>query len=109
MTDAARRNKIGRAMLSEFGGHQRWFWLSFCDPQLPEGLRFLGACIVRAEGPANALAEAWRAGCNPGGEAQTIELPGTLPSCWPRYRLLSKAEIEHLEAITPPTPMENRG
>ncbi len=79
MTDAERGKRIGHALLSELGNELHWFWLSFCDPDKPQGSQFLGACIVRAEGPANALAESHRAKCNPGGEVQIMQLPPDLP------------------------------
>lgn len=52
------------------------WWISFIDPERPEGTRFVGVCIVKAPGPTTALQEAWFQKCNPGGEAS---INGPLP------------------------------
>jgi hypothetical protein len=52
-----------------------FWWLSFCEPTRPRGRKFLGGCIVEAEDMAEAIAEAWRHGCNPGGEVMGHEIP----------------------------------
>jgi hypothetical protein len=56
------------------------WWLSFVDTskseppdeQVPGGGGFLGVAIVEADDPMSAVREAWRQGCNPGGEVQII-------------------------------------
>jgi hypothetical protein len=44
------------------------FWMSFCDPDLPEGSQFLGVAIVEAKDERTAIVTAWDQNCNPGGE-----------------------------------------
>lgn len=51
-----------------------WFWMSFCNPDLPKGQKFLGATIVEAPNALLAANEAWRIGVNPGGEIKFAEL-----------------------------------
>lgn len=50
-------------------------WLSFADPDRPEGDQFLGVCIVKARGFLLAVEKARALGINPGGEVQGIEAP----------------------------------
>ena len=45
-----------------------FWWLSFCDPDRPKGMQFLGGCIVEADSLKDAIQVAWRHDCNPGGE-----------------------------------------
>lgn len=82
------------------------WWLSFVDPDLPKGERFLGACLVKAlpARPQEALAEAWAQRCNPGGEVMFSEFPGDMPVpdvVFARYgnRLLSRAECQEFDAV----------
>lgn len=105
--------------LSGIGDSPRLFWLSFCDPEKPQGQQFLGVAIVEvtredaalasiivAMGFPNALPGAeWIAaassvarqhGCNPGGEIQACELGPMFPTNVPRHTLLSKAQLEAL-------------
>lgn len=74
-----------------------WYYLSFVDPDKPEGSRWAGACCVRGRTPTDAVGEAWRQACNPGGEVAIIgplpEPPGGAEMC---NRLLSRHEAEHL-------------
>ena len=42
-----------------------WWWMSFADPDLPEGSRFLGVAIVQAPHVAAALTRSHRLGINP--------------------------------------------
>lgn len=63
-----------------------WWWLSFADPDLPKGSQFLGACIVRGTEPMMAqprstdpVPEAWRQGCNPGGQVSMYRVPDDRP------------------------------
>ena len=55
------------------------WWLSFCDGSLPKGSQFLGACIVPAANMADACREAWRRGCNPGGEVCGVQFSADVP------------------------------
>lgn len=50
------------------------YWLSFVDPELPAGNKFLGVCIVDAADPMEAVQEAWDNSCNPGGEVAVLKL-----------------------------------
>lgn len=67
-----------------------WFYLSFATD---EGFR--GGCVVRGDDVAEATKEAWRQGCNPGGEVLGAQVPDDL---MPREsycnRLLTKVEID---------------
>ncbi len=77
-----------------------WWWLSFCDPDKPEGSQFLGACIVDGEDFSDALSVAWAAKCNPGGEIAFVQIGETIPeeaANWPKYTLLSRDQIKELE------------
>lgn len=72
-------------------------YMSFVDPKKPAGQRFLGACLVHAESFEEAIKEAWRRGCNPGGEVMGLE-PEFLPSEKWYNRLLSKEQLDEMEA-----------
>ena len=50
------------------------FYLSFCDPKLPVGEQFLGACIVEAATGVEAVIEAHCREINPGGEVLFVEM-----------------------------------
>ena len=77
---------------------EHYYYLSFCDPDLPEGQQFLGATIVKAADPVLAVAGAWSRGCNPGGEVLLVDLGVDLPqeaseylnTFVPRERVLSQ-------------------
>jgi len=76
------------------------YWLSFVDPDLPEGSRFLGVSIVRAEHPKMAVPNAWGLGCNPGGEVMIFPIPQHLESRIEdayRNRVLSREECGALD------------
>jgi hypothetical protein len=103
---------------SEKNQGARKFWLSFCDNERPKGSRFLGACIVDvtaenadkarglveeryphhafgAEWIAAASREAWRLGCNPGGQMLSLDVTDAPEAAgWPVGVLMSLAEIE---------------
>lgn len=83
----------------------RLWWLSFCDPGLPAGSRFLGACIVSDGGLGllGAMRTAHRIGCNPGGEVVGAPAPEgkRIPARW-RNRLLTRAECEAFNGETGP-------
>lgn len=80
-------------------GAQSWYWLSFADPDLPAGQQFLGACLVQAPGPTLALALSHRLKINPGGCVRTFALPEEPDVKWPRNTLMSKSEIDAIEAL----------
>jgi hypothetical protein len=75
-------------------------WLSFADPELPEGTQFLGVIIVHAPTFMEAWAWTHAAGINPGGGVQGVEFDDAAPVP-PEYvgRLLSKADVETLDGI----------
>lgn len=67
-----------------------WHYLSFATD---EGFR--GGVIVRGEDVVEATKEAWRLGCNPGGEVLGAPVPDDLmPPEKYCNRLLTKAEID---------------
>lgn len=53
---------------------EKLWWLSFIDPHLPEGERFLGVAIVEAKDFDMALKKTWELGINPGGQVRGLEL-----------------------------------
>ena len=74
-----------------------WWWLSFVDPELPEGDRFLGVCVVQGANVVDAVERAWALGCNPGGAVAGWVLPPLEePDPEWRERLLTRAEAEAL-------------
>lgn len=73
------------------------FYMSFVDPKLPEGHRWLGACIVEAEDQIDATRKAWVAGCNPGGEILFVEVE-RIPNIKWYYRLLNKDQLMEMGA-----------
>jgi hypothetical protein len=95
MTPKERRARIQEAIDAEAGRPMRLFWLSFCDADKPAGQQFLGVAIVEARGLASALAQTWAVGCNPGGEAQTCEIPESARARVSGYmnRLMSKKDL----------------
>ena len=65
------------------------WYLSFVDET-----GWLGGCFVAAETEVGAVSEAWRRGCNPGGEVGIMgPLPPQVPAGW-MNRILSREEIE---------------
>lgn len=81
----------------------RWM-LSFCDTEKPVGEQFLGGCIVDADDELAAMRVAWERGCNPGGEVAFMDVDDGIASRLTfdldpyMNRLLTKAEIENLDA-----------
>lgn len=77
-----------------------FFWLSFADPEKPKGTQFLGAAVVHAPEFLLAVRVARLLGCNPGGEVQGMEIPDdyTVPPEF-TYKLLSKADVDRLDAV----------
>lgn len=58
-----------QAALDDPDAERVWWWLSFTDPDRPEGQRFLGVAIVDAPDVLGAwVGRAWELGCNPGGQ-----------------------------------------
>lgn len=70
-------------------------YMSFTDPDRPEGQEWLGGCIVPASTMAEALTVSHLLGCNPGGQASCCDVPNDVV-LKPDYigRLLDRFEIE---------------
>lgn len=96
MEEEALRNASWNEVLEQdMKNPEGWWWLSFCDPDKPEGEQFLGVCIVHGGGGGEAIQNAWTIGCNPGGEVMSIPIPEQhVPDEQYRRRLLSKEELE---------------
>lgn len=87
-------------------GMKTWWWLSFADPERPEGEQFLGAVVIDADGetPFHAHFAATALGLNPGGEMVSIQIPAEIveanvPERF-RRRLLSEAEVAEMGPYT---------
>ena len=77
-----------------------WWWLSFCDPDRPKG-EFLGACLVKANGPLSGTLAAHALGINPGGEVLAlgpVPLEAPMREGWAE-RLLTRAECEEFDRV----------
>jgi hypothetical protein len=57
-----------------------YWWLSFADPDRPEGQQFLGCVITEAVDFLSAVIKSHRLSINPGGEVQAVVLPKNLYS-----------------------------
>jgi hypothetical protein len=78
-----------------------WWWLSYAGEQ------FLGAVLVEARSPPEAMLVSKLLGCDPGGEVLGCEVPGHVgpPPAGYANRLLSKEELDAMQAIwTPDEP-----
>jgi len=78
------------------------WWLSFADPNRPQGRQFLGAAIVRALDFVGAVSSAHALECNPGGEVKGLELPRDLEERIPKDYvgvLLSKEQCMKFDKI----------
>lgn len=64
--------------------NNKFWWLSFCDPDLPEEEQLLGAAIVRAKDGLSAVERARELGCNPGGEVMFVDLPLDMAMSFPK-------------------------
>lgn len=104
--DRHRLNGAGRVMhipwTAELGfyepapGDPLW-WLSFCDPDRPEGSQFLGVAIVQAPVFDAAVTRSHAIGVNPGGQVATCGPidPEVISPEW-RNRLLTRDEAESI-------------
>jgi hypothetical protein len=83
------------------------WWLSFCDASKPKGQQFLGACLVSGGDTGDerqdfqiAIQTAWKLGCNPGGEVESLRVPETverqIQAKW-LGRLLTRQECEEFD------------
>lgn len=78
-----------------------YWWMSFCDPDKPEGTQFLGAAIIKADNHFDMMTRSWLLGLNPGGEVAFFEIPEQyekrVPNDWIESRLITKIEADELE------------
>lgn len=74
----------------------QWWWLSFADPDLPEGTQFLGAALVPALTIEGAITQAHLLGINPGGQvASWGPIPeDAIPDSHPRCVLMDRETVE---------------
>lgn len=75
------------------------WWLSFCDPTMPKGSKFLGAIALEVPAGIDPIRHAWNMNLNPGGEVMFGEVPADQHKLFPdsvRNRLLSRQEAEAL-------------
>jgi hypothetical protein len=101
MNDEERKERAVEILTEESAEPLAWWWLSFCDPHLPEGSQFLGACLVKAHGFLGATFVARTLGCNPGGEvrgAGPIPIDAMIQPGWTE-RLLTRAEAEEFDRV----------
>jgi hypothetical protein len=101
MTDDEYEKRAVELLSAEAGETLAWWWLSFCDPEEPEGAQFLGACLVRATGFFSATLVAHRLGCNQGGQVRgmgPIPLDSQIEDGWTE-RLLTKDECDEFDRI----------
>lgn len=78
------------------------YWLSFCNPDLSAGSQFLGVSIVWGTDYPDAISNAWRLKCNPGGEIMGELLPeieGVEIPIQYINRLLTRSECDDLNAL----------
>ena len=75
-----------------------YFWLSFADPERPEGSQFLGAALVKEQVLEDAMTRSHVLGINPGGEVKALgPIPVEhLPANAPLDQLLSRSDMEGL-------------
>ncbi len=81
-------------------GEISWWWLSFCDQELPRGEQFLGALLIEANGMEDAMLRSHALGLNPGGEILGFQVPEEYEYRIDKsvtYRLLSRAECDAFE------------
>lgn len=75
-----------------------YYYMSFTDAELPEGSRFLGACIVEAADLPTAITKTHVLGINPGGDILVVDIPDPttcpVPIAVVENRLLSVKELE---------------
>lgn len=73
---------------------ETWWWVSFADPNLPEGEQFLGVIIIMGGGIGEITQKAFAMGINPGGEVKAIPIPDEhVPDERFRNKLLSKQDL----------------
>ena len=71
-----------------------FWWLSFADPDLPEGQQFIGVIIAQGYTISAVITETHLRGVNPGGECQFAEIPPEhVPPTHLHWKLLSYANL----------------
>jgi hypothetical protein len=68
------------------------WWLSFADPDLPEGSQFLGVCVIEEEDFLSAIQHAHALKINPGGEVKGVKLSENFPPI-PKNKLMNRAQL----------------
>jgi hypothetical protein len=81
----------------------QFYWMSFADPDRPEGTQFLGCLILQATDPMDLITKSHRMGLNPGGEVQFLEIPpeGIPAEKW-HNRLLSRDDVAAIDTEQAP-------
>jgi len=79
-------------LAEESAGPLEWHWLSFLNPDLPEGSKSLGVVILQATGFLSAVELARQLGINPGGEVMGYILQEHPGERW-LYRLIPPDEV----------------
>lgn len=83
-----------------------WWWLSFVDTDMPYteegdypgGPRWQGGCHVPGPTFMDAVSNAWRLGCNPGGQVSGFPIPpGYRPPVTHQARLLTGKELDEMD------------
>ncbi len=81
----------------------RWWWLSFVDRLTDEtgatAAMHHGVAVIPADDFDSAVSQAWRSGCNPGGEVVGTELPPWDIPWGYAYRLIDGDEVDSLQAV----------
>lgn len=80
-----------------------WWWLSFVDPDRPEGDKFVGACIVQGWGVVSASMEAHARKCNPGGQVKGVPFPEHVDASEWAHTVLNREQVDQFNQW-----MENR-
>lgn len=77
MNNPVLRSRMAALLKEEMNQSEDYWWLSFCDPDKPEGTQFLGAIIVKAHGITDAITKCNAMMINPGGEVKGMPIPIT--------------------------------
>lgn len=94
MTEEQKQARESEILAKEIAENRpRILWLSFCDPDKPEGSQFLGVVITEALGFLHAIHKTWALGINPGGEVLSTEIETNHDLSRIQDRLLSKADL----------------
>jgi hypothetical protein len=75
LTGKALEERVEQLYADELERPYGWYYLSFADPDLPQGEQFLGAAVVRAQGIITATSKCHDLQINPGGQVMCLPLP----------------------------------